>query len=432
MIGALTAFIVILLFAFSLYKHFNINPNFTPLISLTSLVSFVVVLSLINQLTLGVIFAYIISFISFILAIKKSKNSFANDIKDFFTVGVSLFLISSLLMLIFLFISQPLFHEWDEFSFWGTSQKLLFINDSIYTYYESSMIGNTTPPTLAVLAYFFHFLNPEFIEWVSFFSYDILFFSCYCAFTASFSKKNWNYSILAYIIGFFIPYFFTIHTRILHISPNYINTYADLPLGIMFAAALSLYFLSEGNLEKRIIPFIPLTIFFTFIKDMGFAFSLLVCFIIFVDLLFNKSINKFFIFKGFFAKITPVLIIAITSISSFFAWTYHMGAVMNVDRMNLGGESNMGMVQMLVSGVLELFSSNKSQKFIDIQSEMFYALFNRPVSMLGSGFIVILLILAIFILAILLSKKETRLRYIMVYIASFIGFVGYYVFHLFL
>ncbi len=432
MLGALSAFIVILLFAFSLYKIFNLNPNFTPLISITSLVGIPIILSLVNLLNQGVIFAYLISIISFGFAIKKSANSFKNDVKEFLTMGVCLFIVSSLLMLLFLNHSQPLFHEWDEFSFWGISHKLLYINDSIYTYYESSMIGNTTPPTLAVLSYFFQCFNSQFIEWVSFFSYNILFFSIYCSFTALFSKKDWHLSILSFTTGFFLPYFFTIYTRILHISPIYINSYADFPLGIMFAAALAVFFLSDGSLEKRILPFIPITIFFTFIKDMGFAFSLLVAFIIFTSLIFDKSANKFFIFKGIFAKISAVLVIIISTLISFFGWTYHMGAVMNVNRNNLGGETNMGMIQMLLTGVIELFSPEKSQKFIDIQKEMFFALSTRPISMIGNGIAVILLILSIFIFAIIFSKKENRLRYTFVCISSFIGFIGYYVFHLFL
>ncbi len=431
MLNALFSFIVILLFAFSLYKLLKLNPSFTPFISLTTLVSFIVILSLFNMLYTGVILVYIISIISFIFAVKKSAD-IKKDLKDFFTVGVILFTVVSLLMLLFLNLSQPLFYEWDEFSFWGTSHKLLFINDSIYTFYESSLIGNTTPPTLAVLSYFFQCFNQEFNEWISFYSYNVLFFSIYCSFTAYFSKKDWYLSILTFIGGFFIPYFFTVYTKILHVSSIYINTYADFPLGIMFAGALAIYFLSKDNLEKRILPFIPITIFFTFIKDMGFAFSFLVAFIIFIELFFNKENQTFFFIKGILAKISAVLVIILTTIISFFSWAIHMGQVLQVNRFELGGDTNMGMVSMLTTGVFELFSSEKSQKFIDMQSEMFYAIFTRPVSMIGTGIFVIILILLIFILATTFSKKENRIKYLFVYIASLIGFIGYYIFHLFL
>ncbi len=431
MLNALFSFIVILIFAFSLFKILKINPNFAPFISITSLVSLVVLLSLVDMLYIGVILAYIISIISFLFAIKKSFD-IKNDLKEFFTVGVILFSLISILMLLFLSYSQPLFYEWDEFSFWGTSHKLLFINDSIYTYYQSSLIGNTTPPTLAVLSYFFQCFNPEFSEWISFYSYDILFFSVYTSFTALFSKKDWHLSILTFVSGFFIPYFFNVYTRILHISPVYISTYADFPLGIMFAGALAVYFLNKDSLEKRILPLIPITIFFTFIKDMGFAFSLLVAFIIFTELLFNKENQTFFFLKGIFAKLGAVLVIAITTTISFFAWTFHMGQVLEVNRFELGGETNIGMFSMLTTGVIELFSSQKSQKFIDIQSEMFYAIFTRPISMIGTGIFVIALIFIIFIIAIAFSKKENRIKYFFVYISSCIGFIGYYIFHLFL
>ncbi len=432
MLGALTSFIIILIFAFSLYKLFNLNQNFTPLISITSLVSISVLLSLFNLLFLGVILSYTISIISFIFAIKSSKGNLLNDLKEFFSTPVVLFCLFSLLMLFSLSYTQPLFYEWDEFSFWGISHKLVYLNDAIYTFYDSSMIGNTTPPSLAVLAYFFHFINPEFLEWVSFFSYNVFFFSAFCAFSSLFSKKNWYLGIASFIFSFFVPYFLTVQTRILSLSTMYITTYADLPLGICFAAALAIYFLSDDSLEKRIISLIPLTIFFTFIKDMGFAFSLIVAFIIFVDLVLNKNEKTFFFIKGILGKITAVSLIAISTLASFFGWAFHMGAVLSVNRFELGGDTNIGMVDMLILGVIEFFSPEKSQKFIDMQSEMQSAIFTRSIGMLGESIDFILFILAIFIVATILSKKENRLRYIMVYIASLIGYIGYYIFHLFL
>ena len=140
------------------------------------------------------------------------------------------------------------------------------IKCQLYTYYKSSMIGNSTPPTLAILSYFFQWGNAEFAEWIAFFGYDIMFFACFSAFTAAFDREKWNSAFIVYLLGFLTPYIFEVYTKIIHLEPTYITTYADVPLGITTAGALAVYFFSNDGDSRDVWPLLPVLMFLTLIK----------------------------------------------------------------------------------------------------------------------------------------------------------------------
>lgn len=433
MLDSLISLLMVIVFAFAIHRIFYINSALTPIISLTTLICITMAFAMVGLLKPGVLIAYAIAVLFGAAAIYKSRKDIKNTLAGFFSPGVILFCITSFAMLAFLYLRQPLMSEWDEFSFWGISQKLVKIHDSLYTYYKSSMIGNTTPPTLAVLSYFFQTFSAVFAEWKSFFAYDVMFFAAFSAFTAKFDKKSWSSAFMVYLFGFLIPYVFEVYTKIIYLEPVYISTYADIPLGILFAAGVAVYFFSQRKSTKDILPLVPILIFLTLVKDMGFALSCIIIFIIFFDLLLQKDPFVFLKIKGIFAKFAASFTMLGATAGAFIAWAIHMGKVMEVNRFELGGETNMGMAQMVITGIKELFSPIKSEKFTIIQGQMVEAFFKSKISMLGSGVILVLIITTIFIFAWWLCKdKQDKNRVISLYITAFIGFIGYYVFHLFL
>ncbi len=434
MLNSAFSFIAILMFALFLYANFKIKSGIAPIISLTLIISAVTIASLFNLLLFGVIASYVIVALLTIYTVIRQKRQIFATVKGFFSVGVTLFCVASALMLIFLATAQPLFSEWDEFSFWGTSQKLIYLNDALYTFYDSSLIGNTTPPSLGVLSYYFGAFNAQFYEWTSFFAYDVMFFAICASFTAFFKKDKWYLGAMMFALGFLLPYFFTVYTKAIHVVPVYISAYSDIPLGMMFGASLAVYFFGTKEREENIFWLIPMLFFFTLTKDMGFALSLIVVFIVFFDLVTNvhKKQYKLFFLKGIIAKFCAVIVLALASLAAFLVWAAHMGAVMQVDRFSLGGAQNMGMAQMLITGVLELFSPVKSEKFTTISSYMVSAFFDREISMIGSGLITTCAITVVFLFALIACVKSERIRVLALYLSSLFCFVCYYVFHIFL
>ena len=164
MLNTVVSFAVVVLFAFGLYTAFNIKAALTPLVSVAVLINVVSLAGMFDLLKPGVFMAYGLAVCVFGLGIYKNKDSLKQKLTGFLQPGVILFLIASVAMLAFLAARQPLMTEWDEFSFWGISKHLVQIHDQLYTYYKSSMIGNSTPPTLAMLSYFFQWANAEFTD----------------------------------------------------------------------------------------------------------------------------------------------------------------------------------------------------------------------------------------------------------------------------
>ena len=427
------AITAVTIFAFALHRLTGMRRSVTPFVSIAILIDISMFMGMVGRLNMGVYLSYALAAAAFAFALTRSWKELKQAASDFFSPGVVLFLAASVLMCIFMYTRKPLMTEWDEFSFWGISQTLVKIHGQLYTYYRSSMIGKSTPPTLAVLSYFFQIFNPSFAEWGSFLAYDVSFFAAFSALTAAFEKKEWHLSFVLFLFGFLTPYMFEVYTRIVFLEPAYMTTYADVPLGVYFSGAFAVYFFSERRNIKDIRPLIPLLSFLTLTKDMGLALSAIIVFMVFFDLVFAKREFSFAKIKGLSAKILAAAILFTIVMASFFSWSFHMAKVMARDPFELGGETNYSMVQLVVIGIQELLGIiSPSAKFIEIRREMVDALIHSKISMFGTGIMVIGLITFIFVCALIASEKKNRLRIAVMYATSRIGFIGYYVFHLFI
>lgn len=435
---------VIMLLSFGIFKFTKLNPSVTPFVAVTSVVAFVSLLSLVNMLMPAVWLCYGTAVVLFVLAAKKSAD-IKKDLADFFTPGVIMFLVGCVFIFTVLAVHQPALNLWDEFSFWGTSQKLTKYHGAIYTYYDSSLIGKTTPPALAVLAVFFQPIGQGYVEWKSFFAYDVLLLSSFAAWTAAFKKDKWHHSFFVFLFGFLTPFVFEVYTKIVYMCRVYISVMADIPLGVTFAGAMAVYFfgrdedkfpqgsLAQKNSFNHIIALLPVVISFTLMKDMGFAFSLIITFIAFADMFFAQPDFVFLKIKGLLGKIAAAALMGVTIVATFMAWTVHMSNVLQANRFELGGAQNLGMAEMLIVGVKELLSPEKTQKFLDMQAEMLSALSTKPVSMFGSGIRTLIVITALFAVAFVLIKGwRNMLKIAVLYVTNIISFVAYYIFHLFI
>lgn len=432
LLNCLISFGAIVIFAFALHLIFDMKPAITPLVSVAVLINTLSLRAMYDFLKPGVVLVWAIAVAAFAFGVYKCRTSLKEKLDSFLSPGVILFIAASLLMLAFLAHRQPLMSEWDEFSFWGISKHLMKIHDQLYTFYKSSMIGNSTPPTLGTLAYFFQRFVPQFTEWICFFGYDVMFFACFSALTAAFDRKSWNSAFIVFLFGFFSPYIFEIYTKIIYLEPTYITTYADVPLGIVTAGAMAVYFFATDNNSRDIMPVLPVLMLLTLIKDMGFALSCIVLFIAFFDMWVGKKEFSFFKIKGFFGKCFAAAAMLATAAGSFMGWSLHMVKVMNRNPFELGGVTNMGQVEMLITGVKELLIGPQSDKFVFVKDRMIGAFFTVKISMLGSGVVIFALVTVLFAIAVIFGDANGRKRSIMMYLTSIVGFIGYYVFHLFL
>ncbi len=433
MLNGLAALAVITAFAFALHTLTGMDRPVTPFVSLAVLVDISMLLGMVGLLVPGVVFSYALSLALFAFSLYRKRGELARAARSFFTPGVILFLLSSTAFCLFMFTRKPLMTEWDEFSFWGISQKLVKMHGALYTYYNSSMIGKSTPPTLAVLSYFFQIFSPSFAEWASFFAYDVSFMAAVCALTSAFGREKWHLSFMMFLFGFVNPYMFEVYTRIIYLEPVYMTTYADVPLGMYFAGAFAVWFFSKEKGTARTLTMIPLLTFLTLTKDMGLALSCILAFIAFFDLVASEGEYSFRSLKGLAGKIASVAVMVAVTGASFFSWSFHMARVMARDPFELGGATNYSMVQMLVVGVKELLGLvPRSEKFTEISREMADAFLHSKISMIGPGIVLAGLITLIFLCAFIALKGRRKLRAASLYVTSLIGFTGYYIFHIFI
>ncbi|MEG3029224.1 MAG: hypothetical protein RR827_02345 [Oscillospiraceae bacterium] len=431
------SFIILLLLSFAIYKLAGLKAELSPFVALCTILCTVTIFALFNLMNLGLGLCYGAAAVLFVLGVKKSKGNLKQDIKDFLSPGVIFFILSCALMFVILALQKPILSQWDEFSFWGTSQKLTKYHGAIYSFYESSLIGRTTPPSLAILSTFFQPMGQGYLEWKAFFAYDVLLFSSFAAWTAGVKREKWHCAFMVYLFGFLTPFIFEVYTKIVYLAPMYISVMADIPLGVVFGGAVAVYLFGKkegvGQNNNHILALVPVLMMFTQMKDMGFAFSLIVIFIIFFDMVFVQKDFAFLGVKGFLGKLVAAVALGVSVIASFLSWTVHMGLVMSENRFELGGDRQMGMAEMLITGVKELLSPEKSEKFIDMQSEMLTALWTKPISMFGSGVRVLFVIAVLFIIAGLLAKRKSDIiRIASLYVTSAVGFVAYYIFHIFI
>ena len=438
--------IAILLLAFSFYRLFGLNPSVTPFAAVMTVMAVTGLMSLVNLLMPAVWLCWVLAVLLFCAAMAKSSDR-KEDIARFFTPGVIMFVLGCVFIFCVLAMRQPTLYVWDEFSFWGTSQKLTKHYGAIYTYYDSSLIGKTTPPALAVLSVFFQPFGADFVEWKAFFAYDVMFLASFAAWTGAFKRKEWHKAFMVFLFGFLTPYVFEVYYKVVFMVRVYISLMSDIPLGVTFAGAIALYLygrdtenlsnaLDEAqnkNSGNHILALLPVLVSFTMMKDMGFAFSLIVVFIIFADLFLVQDNFVFCRIKGFMGKVAACGVMGVTVVGTFMAWTIHMSKVLKANRFELGGAENLGMAEMLIVGAKELLSPEKSQKFLDMQSEMISAFLSRDVSMFGSGLRTMIVITGLFAVAFVFAKgAKNMVKIASLYVTNIIGFAAYYVFHLFI
>lgn len=115
----------VLCLAFAIHGLADAAPSATPVIALCLWICSGMIFGMAGLLLPGVIFTLAVSVFLFGYTLYKSKNKIKERLFGFFTPGVTAFVIACFAMAVVLQAKQPLFGQWDEFSFWGLSQKIV-------------------------------------------------------------------------------------------------------------------------------------------------------------------------------------------------------------------------------------------------------------------------------------------------------------------
>lgn len=339
--------------------------------------------------------------------------------------GFAAFFVLAAGWLVFFALRRPMFSTWDEFSFWGTAAKIVKDSDGLYV---NAQIGwdwvGTHRPALIVLGYFFQFFG-DYAEWRVLAGYDILLLSIFALLTAGIGKGEARRLVPALGFGFLLPFLLTLYGSITRESDLYASALSDIPLGLTFGGALAVYY---GNDRRALWPSALALAALCLEKDTGFALALIGAGILAVDALLAAWRQKAGL-RGLGLVLAKAAgLVAVCGVS-FWVWQAYLAAASTADTSNVGGTEEMGMVQMVTTGLKELLGIGRTEKFSTIMGNMVQNLLAVKNTMLGPLIVVVALAVALCAgAALLTTDKAVRWQAGVLGILGLGGFAAYFCF----
>ncbi len=327
-------------------------------------------------------------------------------------------------------LRQPLFSEWDEFSFWGAAAKVVWQNGSLYTLVsDTNLAARSYPPALPLLGYLFSCLSPRFAPWLVYAGYGVLMLAVMGA-AVGLAEQNKKAAVLGGLVCLLLPFAAESWTAGQTLRA-YTTAYADLMLGLLAAGCLVLWYgLRQCPPAARLAVTGIGVAALALVKDVGLPLGLVVALAAAADCLADagpsaKTTGK----RRLLTSAAVFVLLAAVAAAAYMGWAAHLSAALEMDRSQAGGSAGLSTGGMLVQGVKELLGIGRSEKFTFVFRSMVVALLTVRVSVFGSGVVIAALVWALLALAALLRRAQAG-RALAFGIASTAGFAGYNFFQL--
>ena len=365
---------------------------------------------------------FVLAAAAWVLAFRPGAKQPASALK---APGFAAFFVLSAALLAFFAWRQPMFSTWDEFSFWGTAAKIVKTSGGLYV---NADIGwawvGTHRPALVVLGWFFQFFG-EYAEWRVLAAYDILLLSIFAALTAGCEKGKPRQWVPALGFGFLLPFVITLYGSVTRPTDLYASALSDIPLGLTFGGALAVYYINE---KKALWPSALVLAALCLEKDTGFALALVAAGLIAADGAFALLMEKAPL-RRWARPAAGWAGLFVTCGLSFLSWQKYLAVASAADTSNVGGTEEMGMAEMVITGVKELLGIGRTEKFTTIMGGLVRALFTSKTTMVGPFAVVIALAAAMAVGAAILTKDKALRRQAGLFaLLGTAGFAAYFFF----
>lgn len=440
-----------------LTKQTKIPAGFTPLVALCSTALWFSIVGALGFLWMGGILWYVLCFASLIFTLV--KYGVKNSLSSMQMPAFLFFVLAGVMVCIYLGVRQPLLHEWDEYSLWGTTVKIMKAHNELYTTAPNGFAwASTQTPTLPVLSYFVQLFG-KYAAWKIYAAYSLLYLAVISALIGTVAMRKYQVAVPLGIIGLMTPWVMTLFYREYKPKLVWLLAYGDIPAGMLFAGVLLLYFGLRVQ-KAPLWPVLPALAALALIKDNTFVFSLAAAGIMLLDLLLissKKTESKVDLIEnqkaGFLAKKRALFGTAenytllgrigygisylIAAVLPYMLWTrYIAGIVSQRQSSGISDPSSESPFSALVLGTKMLFGlEEKTERFSEIGKLMWNEFFvnsktgaigGSPISMFGGGLITVCVITIIFVVAaILLKDKKMRLRTVISYFSMLLCYIGY-------
>ena len=365
---------------------------------------------------------FVLAAAAWVLAFRPGAKQPASALK---APGFAAFFVLSAALLAFFAWRQPMFSTWDEFSFWGTAAKIVKTSGGLYV---NADIGwawvGTHRPALVVLGWFFQFFG-EYAEWRVLAAYDILLLSIFAALTAGCEKGKPRQWVPALGFGFLLPFVITLYGSVTRPTDLYASALSDIPLGLTFGGALAVYYINE---KKALWPSALVLAALCLEKDTGFALALVAAGLIAADGAFALLMEKAPL-RRWARPAAGWAGLFVTCGLSFLSWQKYLSVASVADTSNVGGTEEMGMAEMVITGVKELLGIGRTEKFTTIMGGLVRALFTSKTTMVGPFAVVVALAAAMAVGAVILTKDKALRRQAGLFaVLGTAGFAAYFFF----
>lgn len=401
-----------------------------PLVAVSGAILWFTIWGCVNLLQVGGWLWYLLALLAWGWLIVKQKK----EVSQLFTPGLWFFILGSLFFVLLFFFTKPLMTQWDEFTFWGTAGKVVTDSNQLYTLARSNLFARSYPPGMAVFGYMMQFFGGGFAEYKFIAAYAVLYLAGFASASALWGRNKAGATVM--LAGLFmLPLFFELSAPAGRMMYAYLSVMGDMAMAVLFGGALCLYYGGGEKSARLLLPFALVLAALTSVKDMGLALGLIALFVAALDMILGERDRlHFWRLQRWKAWLVSCLAGFAAVAGAYLLWTVHMAlAPGGSNRFNLGsGGENLGQLAMLSNGFKALFGIVPDEKFTDIARLMLEAFVKRPVFLLGSSLVMLLLIVMILAATWILSgTKRQRKRILVFLLAMLFCFCAFYLFNIF-
>ncbi|MEG2021958.1 MAG: hypothetical protein RR087_09280, partial [Oscillospiraceae bacterium] len=208
-----------------------------------------------------------------------------------------------------------LFSDWDEYSHWGLSVKLMYEKNDLYTFVGTPDSYASYPPALSVLGYIFtKGAGLGFREDIIIFASAILWGTMLLyAFKSINVRKNIFSAIFSFVLLMLVPVTF--------LTKQYFRMGIDAHLGITLGFILLTAFLPNKDSFDNVLALMAIALL-SLLKSAGFGLALMACAVLLIENVYNNRCKSYKPIR----KITMYALPFACAIIPQLVWKLHLAA----------------------------------------------------------------------------------------------------------
>ncbi len=354
------------------------------------------------------------------------------DLRRLCSPGAALFWGGTMAFAVYFFLRQPIATGFDELSLWATAVKVTAVDNALYSTADLGVPWSVTQnPGLPLLGYFFNFFG-TYADWKVYLAYNALALAVYAAVLGTLRWAQYRLWVPLAAVLWCVPWFFTTYNHTIYLSTVYMDSYGDIPAGLVMGGAVALWLALRcgGGPRWAVLPVLALA---ANIKANTFVLALVAAGLVALDgWLFPDGPFK----KGLARRTGFAALCFAAPMAVYFLWNVrYVGALVARNTAAGGmGDTTPSLAAVVVNGIGILlgrpaagFYAERQGQFLQAVADM-GAQFWTPagrMSMVGQGCVVTALILGVFAAAALLAGGPLRRRSVCMALAGTACFGGY-------